>query len=56
MDLIKERMQKIKQEKKTEAGFLIDGYPRELGQALLFEKNVSINTINYKIYLLINNS
>lgn len=49
-------MQKIKQEKKTEAGFLIDGYPRELGQALLFEKNVSINTINYKIYLLINNS
>ncbi|XP_043795834.1 adenylate kinase isoenzyme 1 [Apis laboriosa] len=40
LDLIKERMQKVKQEKLTETGFLIDGYPRELGQGLLFEKNV----------------
>ncbi|KAG6799505.1 adenylate kinase 1 [Apis mellifera caucasica] len=40
LDLIKERMQKVKQEKMTNTGFLIDGYPRELGQGLLFEKNV----------------
>lgn len=48
-------MQKVKEEKLTEIGFLIDGYPRELGQGLLFEKNVSINIIIIKLYLSISN-
>ncbi|XP_068969195.1 adenylate kinase isoenzyme 1 isoform X1 [Bombus flavifrons] len=40
LDLIRERMEKAKKEKATETGFLIDGYPRELEQGLLFEKKV----------------
>ncbi|CAL7935722.1 unnamed protein product [Xylocopa violacea] len=40
LDLIRERMEKAKAEKATTTGFLIDGYPRELDQGLLFEKNV----------------
>lgn len=47
-------MQKVKQENLTETGFLIDGYPRELGQGLLFEKNVSINIIIIKFFLFVN--
>ncbi|KAF3426298.1 hypothetical protein E2986_13348 [Frieseomelitta varia] len=43
LDLIRERMEKAKKEESTKTGFLIDGYPRELGQGLLFEKNASIN-------------
>ena len=38
LDLIRERMEKAKTEKATKTGFLIDGYPRELEQGLLFEK------------------
>ncbi|XP_017882800.1 adenylate kinase isoenzyme 1 [Ceratina calcarata] len=40
LDLIRERMEKAKKENATQTGFLIDGYPRELEQGLLFEKNV----------------
>nr|XP_034185528.1 adenylate kinase isoenzyme 1 isoform X1 [Osmia lignaria] len=40
LDLIRERMQKAKCEGATKTGFLIDGYPRELDQGILFEKNV----------------
>ncbi|CAK9804087.1 Adenylate kinase isoenzyme 1 [Anthophora plagiata] len=40
LDLIRERMEKAKKEEATKTGFLIDGYPRELDQGLLFEKNV----------------
>ncbi|KZC13782.1 PREDICTED: adenylate kinase isoenzyme 1 [Dufourea novaeangliae] len=40
LDLIRERMEKAKSEGATKTGFLIDGYPRELEQGLLFEKNV----------------
>lgn len=40
LDLIRERMEKAKKENATKTGFLIDGYPRELEQGLLFEKNV----------------
>lgn len=40
LDLIRERMEKAKKEEATKTGFLIDGYPRELEQGLLFEKNV----------------
>ncbi|XP_076290554.1 adenylate kinase 1 [Lasioglossum baleicum] len=40
LDLIRERMEKAKAEGATKTGFLIDGYPRELDQGLLFEKNV----------------
>ena len=35
-------MENAKKEEATKTGFLIDGYPRELGQGLLFEKNASI--------------
>ena len=41
-------MEKAKKEESTKTGFLIDGYPRELGQGLLFEKNASINVIIIK--------
>ena len=40
LDLIRERMNKAKEEGSTKTGFLIDGYPRELDQGILFEKNV----------------
>ncbi|XP_076636922.1 adenylate kinase 1 [Colletes latitarsis] len=40
LDLIRERMEKAKKEESTKTGFLIDGYPRELEQGILFEKNV----------------
>ncbi|XP_076647636.1 adenylate kinase 1 [Halictus rubicundus] len=40
LDLIRERMEKAKAEGATKTGFLIDGYPRELDQGILFEKNV----------------
>ncbi|OAD51952.1 putative adenylate kinase isoenzyme F38B2.4 [Eufriesea mexicana] len=40
LQLINERMEKAKKEGSTKTGFLIDGYPRELEQGLLFEKNV----------------
>ena len=40
LDLIRERMNKAKEEGSTRTGFLIDGYPRELDQGILFEKNV----------------
>lgn len=41
-------MENAKKEEATKTGFLIDGYPRELGQGLLFEKNASINVIIIK--------
>ncbi|XP_076249001.1 adenylate kinase 1 [Calliopsis andreniformis] len=40
LDLIRERMDKAKKEEATKTGFLIDGYPRELEQAILFEQKV----------------
>ncbi|KAI4494562.1 hypothetical protein M0804_000763 [Polistes exclamans] len=40
LDLIKEKMEKARIEGTTKTGFLIDGYPRELEQGILFEKNV----------------
>lgn len=39
LELIKERMNKAR-EAGTKPGFLIDGYPRELEQGILFEKDV----------------
>lgn len=38
--LIKEQMDKAREEGTTKTGFLIDGYPREKDQGILFEKNV----------------
>ncbi|KAK2587590.1 hypothetical protein KPH14_003718 [Odynerus spinipes] len=40
LELIKEKMDKAESEGLTKIGFLIDGYPRELDQGLLFEKKV----------------
>ncbi|KAF7406085.1 hypothetical protein HZH68_005454 [Vespula germanica] len=40
LDLIKEKMEKACIEGTTKTGFLIDGYPRELEQGILFKKNV----------------
>lgn len=40
LELIKEKMEKARTEGTTKTGFLIDGYPRELEQGILFEKNV----------------
>ncbi|XP_057341114.1 adenylate kinase isoenzyme 1 [Microplitis mediator] len=40
LSLIKERMDKARQDGSTKTGFLIDGYPRELEQGLQFEKDV----------------
>lgn len=40
LELIKEKMEKAKSEGTTKTGFLIDGYPRELEQGLLFEQKV----------------
>lgn len=40
LELIKERMNKAREQGTTTTGFLIDGYPRELEQGILFEKNV----------------
>lgn len=38
--LIKEQMDKAREEGTTKTGFLIDGYPREKDQGILFEENV----------------
>ncbi|XP_029672212.1 adenylate kinase isoenzyme 1 [Formica exsecta] len=38
--LIKEKMDKAREEETTKTGFLIDGYPREKDQGIFFEKNV----------------
>ncbi|XP_012218469.1 adenylate kinase isoenzyme 1 [Linepithema humile] len=38
--LIKEKMDKAREEGVTKTGFLIDGYPREKDQGILFEQNV----------------
>lgn len=38
-------MSKAKEEGATKTGFLIDGYPRELGQGKLFEEIVSIEPV-----------
>ncbi|KAL6441931.1 hypothetical protein ACFW04_002363 [Cataglyphis niger] len=40
LELIKEKMDKTRKEGTTKTGFLIDGYPREKEQGILFEKNV----------------
>lgn len=40
LELIKEQMDKAREEGITSTGFLIDGYPREKEQGILFEKNV----------------
>jgi len=40
LELIKERMDKASTEGLTKTGFLIDGYPREKEQGILFEQNV----------------
>ncbi|KAL2734231.1 adenylate kinase isoenzyme 1 [Vespula squamosa] len=40
LDLIKEKMEKARIEGTTKTGFLIDGYPRELEQGILFEQNI----------------
>lgn len=45
LELIKEKMSKAEESGTTSVGFLIDGYPRELEQGILFEKNVWINRI-----------
>lgn len=42
MELIKERMDEACKEGITTTGFLIDGYPREKEQGILFEKNVRL--------------
>lgn len=49
LDLIRERMEKAKAEGSTKTGFLIDGYPRELDQGILFEKNVSVSVKSFGI-------
>ncbi|XP_015600874.1 adenylate kinase isoenzyme 1 [Cephus cinctus] len=41
LDLIKEKMNKAREDGSTKTGFLIDGYPRELNQGLQFEKDVA---------------
>ena len=43
LDLIKEAM--LKRMSSTK-GFLLDGYPRELSQGVLFEEEVNLNGIN----------
>lgn len=40
LELIKEKMNKAESEGSTKIGFLIDGYPRELEQGILFEEKV----------------
>lgn len=40
--LIKEQMDKAREEGTTKTGFLIDGYPREKDQGILFEQNVRL--------------
>lgn len=40
LELIKEKMNKAGSEGSTKVGFLIDGYPRELEQGILFEEKV----------------
>jgi len=47
LELIKEKMDKASKEGITKTGFLIDGYPREKEQGILFEQNV-----RYGIYCL----
>lgn len=42
LELIKERMDKAREEGITKTGFLIDGYPREKDQGILFEQNVRL--------------
>ncbi|KYN40706.1 putative adenylate kinase isoenzyme F38B2.4 [Trachymyrmex septentrionalis] len=40
LELIKEQMDKARAEGTTKTGFLIDGYPREKDQGILFEEKV----------------
>ncbi|KAG5325565.1 KAD1 kinase, partial [Pseudoatta argentina] len=40
LELIKEQMDKVREEGTTKTGFLIDGYPREKDQGILFEEKV----------------
>ncbi|KAL6259785.1 hypothetical protein P5V15_009696 [Pogonomyrmex californicus] len=40
LELIKEKMDKARKEGVTKTGFLIDGYPREKDQGILFEEKV----------------
>jgi len=40
LELIKEEMNKAREEGATKTGFLIDGYPREKDQGILFEEKV----------------
>lgn len=40
LELIKEKMDKTRKEGTTKTGFLIDGYPREKEQGILFEEKV----------------
>ncbi|KAH0946507.1 hypothetical protein HN011_003242 [Eciton burchellii] len=40
LELIKEKMDKASKEGLTKTGFLIDGYPREKEQGILFEQNI----------------
>ncbi|EGI61147.1 PREDICTED: adenylate kinase isoenzyme 1 [Acromyrmex echinatior] len=40
LELIKEQMDKAREEGTTKTGFLIDGYPREKDQGILFEEKV----------------
>ncbi|KYN18812.1 Adenylate kinase isoenzyme 1 [Trachymyrmex cornetzi] len=41
LELIKEQMDKAREEGTTETGFLIDGYPREKDQGILFEEKIN---------------
>lgn len=43
LELIKEQMDKAREEGTTKTGFLIDGYPREKDQGILFEENVRLS-------------
>jgi len=53
LELIKEKMEKAREEGITKTGFLIDGYPREKDQGILFEQNVKPSFLFFIIYFFI---
>jgi len=52
LELIKEQMDKARKEGTTKTGFLIDGYPREKDQGILFEENVRLVLLSLLSFLL----
>lgn len=53
LELIKEQMDKAREEGTTKTGFLIDGYPREKEQGILFEEHVRDSLFfSYRVSLL----